>query len=812
MPTKATHFSRHFSTFPVEVKAPAPSRDHSDTSSLPKIDDSEAMSSSEPLQVENIPLHAALSPDDDEAHVQQSELGMLLGVDRSLIQYMTDVQELEKLVSIVESCSSLTCDDLASYIHPIMLATSKLHSVEGANLTERLLAKCLRLSETTSDITTVEEYMNLPFPSAEMYNMAIGSWTRAQSRDCTQRATQLLTLMSQEYQRGSRWVKEFNAIHGGEPCRVRAPRPDIINYTAVMNAWCKQGTKGVLQAQQVLQELEHLSGVSHILSTSGDENRTEYPLAYLTPDQACYNAVITGWARSSNHDACSQIEALLDRMDALHERTGDSRFEPDTRSFQMLITAYAKAAQQRREKTGNQASLQAAIQAESVLRVMVARYDEARRRISRESSSADEAFAHHVNVEPDVMVYNAVLSAFANSASLEGAQRAESILFRMLGEARNDLGDFPLIDGIMPNIITFNTVINAVAKSGDSEAGSRAEKLLDVMKSLELSPNTVTFNALMNAWSRSNAPDAVERIDSIFRVMIEEGGEVRPNVISFSTAIFAVGRSEDDDGALRAEQLLNQMETMYAESNDKSLRPNKACYDGVIFAWLNRSGNKKQYDGLYAAERAEAILLRMKDVGCLTPMLKQYNRVLNAWCKHESVDASEIPNKVERARALVQEMSSNANDGSKRERVAPAEPDVFSYNYVIATCASCANQGAERRREAFFSALETYNRLCECNECHPNNHTYRMMFDVCANLLPKSSNAQVELMEKLFRECCEDGLLSNDILRTLRKYLPQSTMQKILGPDVVVEERKPIYPSDLPREWSRNFGPKGRSR
>ena len=119
--------------------------------------------------------------------------------------------------------------------------------------------------------------------------------------------------------------------------------------------------------------------------------------------------------------------------------------------------------------------------------------------------TAAEAF----NVKPDVMVYNGVMNAYANSASLEGARRAESILLGMLGESR-DLGDFPIVDGILPNAITFNTAINAWAKSGDAMAGKRAERLVDIMESCNLRPNTITFNALMNAWSQSNDTRAGE--------------------------------------------------------------------------------------------------------------------------------------------------------------------------------------------------------------------------------------------------------------------------------------------------------------
>jgi hypothetical protein len=277
--------------------------------------------------------------------------------------------------------------------------------------------------------------------------------------------------------------------------------------------------------------------------------------------------------------------------------------------------------------------------------------------------------------------------------------------------------------------------------------------------------------------------------------MLELGGDARPNVISFSTAIFAWARSSDDEGALRAELLLERIERLHRESEDESLRPNEGCYEGVMFAWGIRSGNRRQYGGEYAAERAEAALKRMKEVGGLSPGTKQYNHVLNAWRKHDS-DASsrdEGPNKVNRANLLIQQMSQTPS----------SHPDVVSYNYMIATCTSPV-QTAEGKREALFVALDAYNRLCESQTSYPNNQTYCMLSLVCSKLLPSTSDAGIELFEKLFHECCNDGLLSNAILKTAREYLPPWSMQKLIGPEY---GKKPIYIRDLPREWSRNCTP-----
>jgi hypothetical protein len=754
------------------------------------------------LSQDDVPSFRDVSPAsimlDDEHHDDpDSSLGSLFDIDQSIVRYLTDVKKLESLVSMVESCSSFTASDVESWVHPLMLATSKLESVDGAAMTERLLAKCLDLV-AKHEHCSMEDYMKLPYPNAEMYNMTISALAKSGSKNAAKRATRLLELMSQEHHRNLTWIREQDVDE--KDYIVRSPRPDIINYTTVMNSYCKSGTEhGIKKAQAMLEELEQLSGVSQKL-THDNENRIETPLLYLTPDQACYNAVITGWARSPYKDAPAHIERILQRMDALYECTGDSRFQPDTLSFHMLITAYAKSVQQK--GGNNKASVQAAICAENVLCAMYERYSD--------STNGDN---YKTLVKPDVMVYNSVLNAWAHTGTADGARRAESILLGLLGKSSRKLHDFPIAEDVLPNTVTFNIVINAWAKSGDGDAGYRSEKLLDVMSSCDVRPDTITFNALMNAWSLSKAPDAGERIESILRYMLEQGGDAKPNVISFSTAILGCGKSQDDNGAVRAELLLEEMERLYNESKDQALKPNELYYDGVIFSWLRRSGNGNQYNGSYAAERAEAVLKIMKNKGQPAPGLKQYNRVLNAWLKHGSKGAKEGPNPVDRARLLLTEMASNTTEdrGSKRSVAPSTKPDVFAYNCVIATCA-LATETADGRREAFFTAVDTFNRLCKSKDCDPNNDSYRMMFDVCVNLLPRFSDSQIDLMEKLFKECCKDGLLSNDIVGITQKHLSPSLMQEILGPGVNVYGKKEIFIRDLPDEWSRFFGKTRRSR
>lgn len=745
--------------------------------------------------------------------------------DPRSLPYLSSPQELDSLVLEIESISTLTSIEVASWIHPLMVATSNLKSAHGAELTERLLATCLEKIQAPESFQelTAEEIRLLPYPNQQMYNLAITAWTNADTEKGVgaQRATQLLQLMVGEYNREQQWIEQTNESRTEEErIRIRSPRPDLINYSSVLNAWTKINNKAApFRCHELLEQMERLSGVSEALSEkAADEHKPGEYLLYLTPDTTCYNTVMKSWAHTSDPQAVSRIRSILRRMQNLYKQTGDNRFQPDTMSFNMLIMAYGKVGKQKRRKNSSQKmppSFDAALAAEDVLRDMYQIY---------RASDPEGLFTMEDGsnlVKPNLKSYNGVIHALSNSGSRDAPFRAESILLALLGKIPKENCYIPILDGIVPDIVTFNSVINTWAKSRAREAGQRAERLLQLMgsdDSVNVQPDTITFNSVMNAWSSSGVPETGTRVQALLEEMIDVGGSVTPNGISFSTAILACSRSKTKDSALRAEVLLERMLSLSNKAEfGLSIETISACYNGVLLAWAWKSGTSIKFEGKYPAERAESILEQMVATVNVRSLTWYCNVVLDAWSRHISlssnVDGENIPNKVEKSRSLLLWMVGEEEAGAwptPNPDLQRTVPNTSSYNFVIEACASHLDStGGDKK--SMSVPMEMFHRLVESPSCDPDERTYMLLFKMCAKLQSSPDFNTTHLPERLFRNCCDAGMLGNDTLAAATKCLAQNSLEKLMK----ISSRSFGFPNHVryfPSDWSRNVNQPRRTR
>jgi len=105
---------------------------------------------------------------------------------------------------------------------------------------------------------------------------------------------------------------------------------------------------------------------------------------------------------------------------------------------------------------------------------------------------AQTFFDAHVGfIRPNVVMYNALLAAWANNPSSESYHHAEAIVQRM--RSNHD-------DIIEPNISTYNFLIQSLTTHPDVEyACTRADVILSTLDRL---PNDATWEAVIQVWSR----------------------------------------------------------------------------------------------------------------------------------------------------------------------------------------------------------------------------------------------------------------------------------------------------------------------
>jgi hypothetical protein len=182
--------------------------------------------------------------------------------------------------------------------------------------------------------------------------------------------------------------------------------------------------------------------------------------SFMKPDSILYTSVIDAFAKSDGKHAAERAVELLNDMITLYEN-GDEGIKPNTKTYASVITALG------RSKLYGAADI-----AQELL-------DDCERMYAF-GNGADE------DVAPTTILFNSCIDAWSKSSFVFKAERAQSLLHRMEEEFQDG--------NIMykPDIITYNSVINAAANSfGDSGLKKKAFRIALESFKKALSPTHV---------------------------------------------------------------------------------------------------------------------------------------------------------------------------------------------------------------------------------------------------------------------------------------------------------------------------------
>jgi len=319
-------------------------------------------------------------------------------------------------------------------------------------------------------------------------------------------------------------------------------RPDKITFLGIFDTYAKSDISNADERCDVLLDRMRLY-------------RDVHGLEDLEPDRVVYNAVLNALAKSRQPDVVETVEDILTMM----ESSPDEHLRPDIVTYATVIDCYTKCGE-----------------------MSVQRADELLRFVEGTFRSGDET------LKPNAIFYSAILQAWAKTATVEGAEKAENLLQRNI--ALYAQGN----DYAKPHTIVFNAVMDALARSNMIGAGARAEELLNEMESSyqsgdeDLRPSKRSFNAVILAYrNEGNASKKAEELLNRMEEMADSGrNEVRPDVVSYNNVIAAVVEDSDSENtADRAQALLDQMEAC-------NIKPDGRTYSSVIEAWLRRNDEK----------------------------------------------------------------------------------------------------------------------------------------------------------------------------------------------------------------------------
>ena len=462
--------------------------------------------------------------------------------------------------------------------------------------------------------------------------------------------------------------------------------------------------------------------------------------------------------------------------------------------------------------------------------------DEATRILKRMEDPTNEA-----NVaRPNVRTYLNVLDAWAMRRN---PQRAEEIIDDLTARYKNEGGSSSTEDELVstttegvvkPTVDMYNKLMKAYGMAGDIEAVEKLfKKLRKEDDSSDLKANYKTFVQAMKAYANcDNAPERVQELIDEMKVLYQKTGneEYKPKTEVYNTLIRALGNGNDAT-MLLGEDLLYEMIQEYQQNQNEDMRPNANTFRVAMQNYkttgnFQRKGTKRKVGKSGDGAKMEH-LLQLQDAlyrktrhEDLKPDLRLLNTALSV------IARSEDPKKATRARRLVEkymilnkEGDSNNDDASSSAAAVAAgkiTPSKMTYLCLLNSCASTSkvtSVSPEDKLAAFQIAVQTFNEIRSSTgggrsddddnddivvDDFPSltSSHIAMFLRSCASLLPPSKKRDV-VVEKVFSQCCKEGLLNEFVLIELKGAASQELQLKMFG-GFLEDGIK------LPDEWSRN--------
>lgn len=131
-----------------------------------------------------------------------------------------------------------------------------------------------------------------------------------------------------------------------------------------------------------------------------------------------------------------------------------------------------------------------------------------------------------------------------------------------------------------------------------------------------------------------------------------------------------------------------------------------------------------------------------------------------------------------------------------------ARPNEVTYTAVLNSCAFPAACDSNSRRRALDTAIFTLEELQSSQYGKPNQVTYGTFIKAAANLLHDDEDRRGKVIERAFRQCCEDGQVGEMVLAYLRQAAPRELYRELIPASS--SSRSGVNLHDLPPEWRCN--------
>jgi pentatricopeptide repeat protein len=385
---------------------------------------------------------------------------------------------------------------------------------------EFILYSMMNQSDTTLNLTK----LNI-MPDKTAFDSCLNAWVAYPTRNAGQRA-ELLVLKMQElheagcdtkptYKTYSKIIKAWvNSKH-----EHALPRIDTILQTIERMDWSDEDNpynketvaETYLAAMRMCSYTDRskmavkkcvdlFSRLNAVLGLKNVEYKTL---------QHMYAALIYSWAQSELPETATKVQEIFNEVEAQHkkkvaESSGDMDPHLHSSIYQSLLHAYAK--------TGS------GDKAEVILRRMMQEYLEDIER------GLDPAKLNTI----DVKCFNSVILAWSRSKDPNAPLRAEK-LFRQMCQLQTSKHLHVRLD-----VVSYNAILAALAESNDVEMARLGDAyFLQMLQSTDpkCRPTTVTYTKAISLWSNIGTREALDRARELWEEMKSSNRSVniRPN-------------------------------------------------------------------------------------------------------------------------------------------------------------------------------------------------------------------------------------------------------------------------------------------
>lgn len=140
---------------------------------------------------------------------------------------------------------------------------------------------------------------------------------------------------------------------------------------------------------------------------------------------------------------------------------------------------------------------------------------------------------------------------------------------------------------VQPDSVSYHAVLSAYARSKNRTSLGNARKVLERMKqafengNALAEPNVMSYNILINAMAESREPAAAQSALNMLEAMKTMGTEsFLPDCVTYTT-VMGVLAKRSDHADVKSIELLEELESMYFKTGDKSLKPTIKTYTAV---------------------------------------------------------------------------------------------------------------------------------------------------------------------------------------------------------------------------------------